>query len=135
MAFSLFEQMIRNLLENPNEPVSDLSYFDSLDAVMEKSKVWGFCCFICAWVSKYMDASTSHFLTYTTLSQSLTLTHTDILCVWVIWIFWIFWQALGDAMTGISNQAKKGDLEEFCESVRNFASSVCGLTEASTQVR
>ncbi|PVD36353.1 hypothetical protein C0Q70_03333 [Pomacea canaliculata] len=72
-------QMIRNLLENPNEPVSDLSYFDSLDAVMEKSK------------------------------------------------------ALGDAMTGISNQAKKGDLEEFCESVRNFASSVCGLTEASTQ--
>lgn len=72
-------QMMGNLLDNPNEPVSDMSYFESLDAVMEKSK------------------------------------------------------ALGDAMTGISNHAKKGDLDEFCESVRNFANSVCGLTEASAQ--
>ncbi|XP_070178806.1 talin-1-like [Littorina saxatilis] len=72
-------QMMANLLENPNEPVSDLSYFESLDAVMEKSK------------------------------------------------------ALGDAMTGISNHAKKGELDDFCESVRSFANSVCGLTEASAQ--
>ncbi|KAK7491087.1 hypothetical protein BaRGS_00017651, partial [Batillaria attramentaria] len=72
-------QMMGNVLDNPNEPVSDMSYFESLDAVMEKSK------------------------------------------------------ALGDAMTGISNHAKKGDLDEFCESVRNFANSVCGLTEASAQ--
>ena len=43
-------------------------------------------------------------------------------------------QALGDAMTGISNHAKKGELDDFCESVRNFANSVCGLTEASAQV-
>ena len=44
-------------------------------------------------------------------------------------------QSLGDAMTGISNHAKKGELDDFCESVRNFANSVCGLTEASAQVR
>ncbi|KAL8568329.1 hypothetical protein ACOMHN_040902 [Nucella lapillus] len=72
-------QMMGNVLDNPNEPVSDLSYFESLDAVMEKSK------------------------------------------------------ALGDGMTGISNHAKKGELDDFCDSVRNFANSVCGLTEASAQ--
>ncbi|CAL1533836.1 unnamed protein product, partial [Lymnaea stagnalis] len=72
-------QMIASMLDNPNEPVSDLSYFDTLQAVMEKSK------------------------------------------------------DLGDAMTGISNQAKKQDMDEFCGSVRNFANSVCGLTEASVQ--
>uniref|UniRef100_A0A2C9KDC2 Talin IBS2B domain-containing protein n=1 Tax=Biomphalaria glabrata TaxID=6526 RepID=A0A2C9KDC2_BIOGL len=71
--------MIASMLDNPNEPVSDLSYFDSLQAVMEKSK------------------------------------------------------DLGDAMTGISNHAKKQDMDEFCSSVRNFANSVCGLTEASVQ--
>ena len=32
-------QMMGNVLDNPNEPVSDLSYFESLDAVMDKSKV------------------------------------------------------------------------------------------------
>ncbi|KAH9509677.1 Talin-2, partial [Bulinus truncatus] len=72
-------QMMASMLDNPNEPVSDLSYFDSLQAVMEKSK------------------------------------------------------DLGDAMTGISNHAKKQDMDEFCTSVRNFANSVCGLTEASVQ--
>lgn len=43
-------------------------------------------------------------------------------------------QDLGDAMTGISNHAKDSDMDEFCNSVRNFANSVCGLTEASVQV-
>ena len=37
-------------------------------------------------------------------------------------------------MTGISNDAKKGDMEDYCASVRGFANSVCGLTEASVQV-
>lgn len=27
------------MLENPNEPVSDLSYFDCIEGVMENSKV------------------------------------------------------------------------------------------------
>lgn len=27
------------MLENPNEPVSDLSYFDCIESVMENSKV------------------------------------------------------------------------------------------------
>lgn len=37
-------------------------------------------------------------------------------------------------MTGITSHAKKGDFEHFCESIKNFAGSVCGLTEASAQV-
>ena len=37
-------------------------------------------------------------------------------------------------MTGITNHAKKGDLENFCDSVGNFSTSVCGLTEAASQV-
>uniref|UniRef100_A0A8W8NQ01 Talin-1 n=1 Tax=Magallana gigas TaxID=29159 RepID=A0A8W8NQ01_MAGGI len=36
-------------------------------------------------------------------------------------------------MTGITNHAKKGDLENFCDSVGNFSTSVCGLTEAASQ--
>uniref|UniRef100_A0A8W8NJ34 Disintegrin domain-containing protein n=1 Tax=Magallana gigas TaxID=29159 RepID=A0A8W8NJ34_MAGGI len=40
---------------------------------------------------------------------------------------------LGDSMTGITDHAKKGDLENFCDSVGNFSTSVCGLTEAASQ--
>lgn len=29
------------VLDNPNEPVNDLSYFDCLDVVLERSKVLG----------------------------------------------------------------------------------------------
>lgn len=72
-------QMMRNLLDSANEPVTDLSYFECLDSVMEKSK------------------------------------------------------NLGEAMTGITNHAKKGELEDFCVCVQNFAGSVCGLAEASSQ--
>ena len=32
-------QAVAPVLDNPNEPVNDLSYFDCLDLVMEKSKV------------------------------------------------------------------------------------------------
>lgn len=72
-------QMMKSMLESANEPVTDLSYFECLDSVMEKSKL------------------------------------------------------LGDSMTGITNHAKKGDLENFCDSVGNFSTSVCGLTEAASQ--
>lgn len=34
-------QAVAPVLDNPNEPVSDLSYFDCLDLVVEKSKVLG----------------------------------------------------------------------------------------------
>ena len=32
-------QMMKSMLESANEPVTDLSYFECLDSVMEKSKV------------------------------------------------------------------------------------------------
>ncbi|XP_071387129.1 talin-2 [Centroberyx affinis] len=34
-------EAVRGMLENPNEPVSDLSYFDCIESVMENSKVLG----------------------------------------------------------------------------------------------
>ncbi|XP_029314184.1 talin-2 isoform X3 [Cottoperca gobio] len=34
-------EAVRGMLDNPNEPVSDLSYFDSIESVMENSKVLG----------------------------------------------------------------------------------------------
>ena len=37
-------------------------------------------------------------------------------------------------MTGITNHAKKGELERFCDSVGGFSGAVCGLTEAASQV-
>ena len=46
----------------------------------------------------------------------------------------LLFQALGDAMTGITNHAKKGELERFCDSVGGFSGAVCGLTEAASQV-
>ncbi len=32
-------QAVRGLLDNQNEPVNDLSYFDCIESVMENSKV------------------------------------------------------------------------------------------------
>ncbi len=37
-------------------------------------------------------------------------------------------------MTGVSNHAKQGELDPFCDAVRNFANAVCGLTENTSQV-
>lgn len=34
-----FFQTVKGMLDNPNEPVSDLSYFDCIEGVMENSKV------------------------------------------------------------------------------------------------
>uniref|UniRef100_A0A8C1N4J2 Talin 2 n=1 Tax=Cyprinus carpio TaxID=7962 RepID=A0A8C1N4J2_CYPCA len=34
-------EAVRGMLDNPNEPVSDLSYFDCIESVMENSKVLG----------------------------------------------------------------------------------------------
>lgn len=39
---SVCVQAVRGLLDNPNEPVSELSYFDCIESVMENSKVQAF---------------------------------------------------------------------------------------------
>lgn len=36
-------QAMKPLLDNPNEPVSEASYYECLDSVMERSKVLGKC--------------------------------------------------------------------------------------------
>lgn len=36
---ALVAQAVRGMLDNPNEPISDLSYFDCIESVMENSKV------------------------------------------------------------------------------------------------
>lgn len=40
--FSFCIQAVRGLLDNPSEPVSELSYFDCIESVMENSKVQAF---------------------------------------------------------------------------------------------
>ncbi|XP_053128319.1 talin-2 isoform X1 [Hemicordylus capensis] len=72
-------ETVKEMLENPNEPVSDLSYFDCIEGVMENSKV------------------------------------------------------LGEAMAGISQNAKTGDLPVFGECVGVASKALCGLTEAAAQ--
>lgn len=42
-------QAVAPVLDNPNEPVSDLSYFDCLDLVMEKSRVTRYMINISCW--------------------------------------------------------------------------------------
>ncbi|KAM3848635.1 talin-1 isoform 1-T2 [Vipera latastei] len=72
-------ETVRELLENPTQAVSDMSYFNCLDSVMENSKV------------------------------------------------------LGEAMAGISQNAKNSKLPEFGESVRTASKALCGFTEAAAQ--
>ncbi|XP_035247969.1 talin-1 isoform X2 [Anguilla anguilla] len=72
-------ETVRGMLENPTEAVSDLSYFDCIDSVMENSKV------------------------------------------------------LGEAMAGISHNAKNSNLPEFGDSVSSASKALCGLTEAASQ--
>jgi len=47
-------------------------------------------------------------------------------------VCWI--QALADAMTGISTNAKQAELSGFCDCVAQFANAVCGIVENSSQV-
>lgn len=72
-------QAMRPLLEEPNEPINEASYFECLEGVINRSK------------------------------------------------------ALGEAMTGITNSSKQTQLDDFCDNVRHFADSVCGLTENTAQ--
>ncbi|XP_045145036.1 talin-1 isoform X1 [Echinops telfairi] len=72
-------ETVRELLENPLQPINDMSYFGCLDSVMENSKV------------------------------------------------------LGEAMTGISQNAKNGSLPEFGEAIATASRALCGLTEAAAQ--
>ncbi|XP_039224922.1 talin-1 isoform X4 [Crotalus tigris] len=72
-------ETVRELLENPTQAVSDMSYFNCLDSVMENSKV------------------------------------------------------LGEAMAGISQNAKNSKLPEFGESVSTASKALCGFTEAAAQ--
>lgn len=39
---SICLQAVRGLLDNPNEPINELSYFDCIESVMENSKVQPF---------------------------------------------------------------------------------------------
>ncbi|XP_056662049.1 talin-1 isoform X2 [Monodelphis domestica] len=72
-------ETVRELLENPAQPINDMSYFGCLDSVMENSKV------------------------------------------------------LGEAMTGISQNAKNSNLPEFGEAIRTASKALCGFTEAAAQ--
>uniref|UniRef100_A0A8C9WTB5 Talin 2b n=1 Tax=Scleropages formosus TaxID=113540 RepID=A0A8C9WTB5_SCLFO len=72
-------EAVRGMLDNPNEPVSDLSYFDCIESVMENSKV------------------------------------------------------LGEAMAGISQNCKIGDVPAFGDCVGVASKALCGLTEAAGQ--
>ncbi|XP_032088293.1 talin-2 [Thamnophis elegans] len=72
-------ETVKEMLENASEPVSDQSYFDCIEGVMENSKV------------------------------------------------------LGEAMAGISQNAKTGDLPVFGECVGVASKALCGLTEAAAQ--
>lgn len=37
----LFKQTVHEMIENPNEPVNDFSYFDCIESVVENSKMLG----------------------------------------------------------------------------------------------
>lgn len=94
------------MLDNPNEPVSDLSYFDCLDVVAEKAMV---CPFHILTVCPY------HITPFPSLLSVM--------------------QVLGEAGSQITAHAKKGEFDEFGVAVDKTSQAVCQLTEAAAQVR
>lgn len=98
---------MRPLLDNPNEPINDLSYYDCLDGVTEKSKV---------------NSTTTKNPFIHKLNLYLLVLIMNVL------------QVLGEAMTGIANYAKRNDHENFGDAVNDVSSAVCGLVEAAAQV-
>lgn len=101
-------QTVGGMLENPTEAVNDLGYFDCIDSVMENSKV----------PPAFIHSSCQE----TNLTCVLTF-----MCVCV--------QILGEAMAGISHNAKNSNLPEFGDSVSSASKALCGLTEAAAQVK
>ncbi|CAM9487463.1 talin-2 [Lampetra fluviatilis] len=72
-------ETVKGMLDNPSEPVNDLSYFECIDSLMENSKV------------------------------------------------------LGEAMQGVSQNAKTSNLPAFGEAISSASKALCGLTEAASQ--
>lgn len=64
-------QAMRPLLDNPSEPISDASYFDCLDTVMEKSKSLGKYYLIVSNVCKndHMSRASEPLLAYRTTTS------------------------------------------------------------------
>lgn len=108
------------MLENPTEAVSDMGYFDCIDSVMENSKVH----------SKY-----SHLVSYFSACCVGSVNDTDgtvFLASFDSVMFGV--QVLGEAMAGISHNAKNSNLPEFGDAVSSASKALCGLTEAAAQV-
>lgn len=97
------------MLDNPNEPVSDLSYFDCIESVMENSKVR----------SRSQGIRTPH-------ARPCILSGSP--CLLSV-------QVLGESMAGISQNCKTADVCAFGDCVGSASKALCGLTEAAGQVR
>lgn len=108
------------MLDNPNEPVSDLSYFDCIESVMENSKVALF---------------ESHRITHFDLSILNLLTYLFLLLLFVFVLLRCSLQVLGESMAGISMNCKNGDVPAFGDCVGSASKALCGLTEAAGQVQ
>lgn len=110
------------MLENPTEAVSDMGYFDCIDSVMENSKV---------------HCKSSHVVSYFAACCAGSVNDTDSIVfldsyVWQCGVFCV--QVLGEAMAGISHNAKNSNLPEFGDAVSSASKALCGLTEAAAQV-
>lgn len=92
------------MLDNPNEPLSDLSYFDCIESVMENSKVGP------------QRNACDHRGTF----------HPEHPLGSV--------QVLGESMAGISMNCKNRDVAAFGDCVGSASRALCGLTEAAGQV-
>lgn len=114
-------QAVRGLLENPNEPVSELSYFDCIESVMENSKVTGH-----GWLFPLDYLGRALKLSGRCAAARLAIRFTRP----PVW----FPQVLGESMAGISQHCKTGDVVAFGESVGVASKALCGLTEAAGQV-
>lgn len=109
------------MLENPTEAVNDTGYFDCIDSVMENSKVH-----ILRLVSSYFFAC---------CFGSVNDTDGELFLVVHVYDSVVFGvQVLGEAMAGISHNAKNSNLPEFGDAVSSASKALCGLTEAATQV-
>jgi len=116
-------QAVRGMLDNPNEPVSDLSYFDCIESIMENSKVRP--------PGETADGSETSAVCTNGAEHPQHSSLGPMSCHPFICSV----QVLGESMAGISQNCKTGDVPAFGDCVGSASKALCGLTEAAGQVQ
>lgn len=109
-------QAVRGMLDNPNEPVSDLSYFDCIESVMENSKVAPL---------NHTDAAIRHLRSHAHFDSSFLKFFLFLFLFFVLFCFWFV--PLCPPLCAGPGRIHGGDFYELQERRRASVRRLCGL--------